>query len=90
MAKTSRKERSETEHFRGRIKKLEAENRQLKKRLRSLDKAAHFYEDLIDAVAEDIIIEEKCPQCKEGKPQVLDLKHVRFMTCTHCDYRKKV
>jgi len=90
LGKTRRKERSESEYLRGQIKALEKENRQLKKRVRALDKTAHFYDDLIEAVAEDIIIEEKCPICKTGKHRVLDLKYVSFMTCTDCDYRKKI
>ena len=90
MGKIRRKERSETEYLRGQIKELEKENRQLKKRLRSLDKRSHMYEDLIEAVAEDIVIEEKCEVCKTGKHSILDLKHVRFEVCSDCDYRKKL
>ena len=90
MGKTRRKERSETEYLRGQVRELEKENRSLKKRLRQLDKRSHLYEDIIEAVAEDIIVEEKCPTCKTGKHSVLDLKHVRFMICSDCDYRKRL
>lgn len=91
MGKTRRKERSEVEYYRGQIKALEKENRQLKKRVRALDKTAHFYEDLVDFIADDIYVpDEKCPICKTGKHQLLDLKYVRYMTCTECDYRKKL
>lgn len=91
MAKTRRKEHSEVEYLRGQIKKLESENRQLKKRVKQLDRKSHFYENLVDENVEDIEFKaEKCPQCKQGILFLLDLKHVRFHTCTECEYRKKV
>lgn len=91
MAKTRRRERSETEYLRGQIKKLESENRQLKKRVKQLDRKAHFYEDLVDEGVEEIDFKaERCPQCKNGTIFLLDLKYVKFQTCTECDYRKKV
>lgn len=90
MGKTRRKESSEVEYFRGRVKKLEAENRQLKRRLKTLDRRAHFYEDLIDDAAEDIKISNRCPVCKKGTVILLDLKYVKFETCDSCDYRKKL
>lgn len=80
----------EDEHYKGQIRKLESENRSLKKKLRSLEKRAHFYEDLIDDEAEKIEITNNCPNCKKGVKIVLDLKHVQIETCTECDYRKKV
>lgn len=91
MGKIRRRERSEAEYLRGQLKKLESENRQLKKRVKQLDRKAHFYEDLVDEGVEEIEFKsERCPQCKEGVLFLLDLKHVKFHTCTECDYRKKV
>lgn len=89
MGKTRRKERSESEYLRGRIKKLESENRQLKKRIRQFDKRSHLYEDIIEAV-EDIIIEDRCLNCKTGKLSVKDFKFVRYEVCDSCEYKKKL
>lgn len=92
MSKTRNKERDEREHFRGQIKKLESENRQLKKRLRALDKQAHLYEDIVDAVAEEIVVtDNKCQKCQIGIIRLLDLKHAKFLVCNNedCQDRKK-
>jgi len=90
MAKTKQRERSETEYLRGQVRKLETENRQLKKRVRALDKRAHFYNDLLEAVAEEIIIDDKCPQCKTGKLNYKDFKYVQYEICQECDYKRKL
>lgn len=90
MSKTRRKNRSEAEHFRGEIKKLESENRQLKKRLKALDKREHFYDDLIEAVAGDIKTTEKCKKCKVGDLAFQDFKHIQFIVCNNCKDRNKV
>lgn len=90
MAKTKRRERSEIEYLRGQVRKLETENRQLKKRVRALDKRAHFYEDLVDVVAEEIAIDDQCEHCKTGKIRALDLKYVKYLVCDKCDYKEKI
>lgn len=90
MSKTRRREGSELEYLRGCVKRLESENRQLKKRLKSLDKRAHFYEDIVDEVAEEIEIVDRCPSCKKGTLLLLDLKYVKFKCCDTCDHRRKV
>ena len=90
MSKTKNREHSETEYLKGQIRKLESENRQLKKRLRKLDKKAHLYEDLIEAVAEEIEAEEKCEKCKQGIYKFVDLKYAKFMVCDKCQERKKI
>lgn len=90
MSKTKQRNHSELDHLRGRVKKLESQNRQLRKRLKSLDKREHLYEDLLDAVAEDIIVDPKCPKCKTGKLEYKDFTHVKFEVCVDCDYKKKL
>lgn len=92
MGKTRRKERSEAEYLRGQVRKLESENRQLKKRVKQLDRKSHFYENLVDEGIEEVEFKaEKCPvkDC-EGFLVLLDLKHVRFDCCTECEYRKRL
>ena len=90
MSKTKQRESSEVEHLRGRVRKLESQNRQLRRRLKSLDKREHLYEDLIEAVSEDIVIDDKCKKCKVGKTRLLDLNHVRFMVCDNPDCLDKI
>lgn len=90
MSKTRRKESSELEYFRGKLKKLESENRSLKKRLKQLDKRAHFYEDIVDEVAEEMEVKNLCPVCKKGTMILLDLKYVKFVSCDTCDHKQKL
>ena len=90
MAKTKQREGSELEYLRGRLKKLESENRQLKRRVKQLDRRAHFYEDLVDEVSDDIIVDEKCPECKTGKTSVKDFKYVQYEVCDSCEYKRKL
>jgi len=91
MSKTIRKEHSETEYFKGQIRKLESENRQLRKRIRALDKKSHLYEDLVDAVAEDIVVnEEICKKCTIGVLSLIKVNHLKFLVCGECKDRKKL
>ena len=91
MSKTKQRERSEVEHLRGKIRELESENRQLRKRLKRLDKQSHLYEDIIDAVAEEIEVpSNNCEKCKNGVLQTVDLKYARFVVCQTCKERKKL
>lgn len=91
MSKTRSKQHNESEHYRGQIRKLESENRQLKRRLKQLEKQSHFYEDLVDAVAEEIkIVEDKCKACGEGVLKFVDLKYAKFMVCDKCKKREKI
>lgn len=91
MSKTRRKNRSETEFLTGQIRKLESENKQLKRRLRQLDKKAHFYDDLVEAVAEDIKPKDsKCEKCKTGVLSLIDVKYAKFLVCSECKDRKKI
>lgn len=91
MSKTKRKERSETEYLRGQIKKLESENRQLRKRIRQLDKRSHLYDDLVEAVAEEIKPKaDKCNKCGEGILNFVKLNHLSFIVCDNCKNRTKL
>jgi predicted RNase H-like nuclease (RuvC/YqgF family) len=89
VSKTRQRNHSELDHLRGRVKKLESQNRQLRRRLKSLDKREHLYEDLLETISEDIVIEPKCPQCK-SKIEYKDFTHVKYEVCVDCDYKKKL
>lgn len=91
MSKTRRKQHNELEHVKGQLRKLESENRQLKKRIRQLDKRSHLYDDLIDAVAEDIIVKESnCKKCHTGVLKLVKLNHLSFLVCGECKDRTKL
>lgn len=89
MSKTQSKNRSELEYVRGQLKAVKRENKQLRKRLNQLEKQAHFYEETIDDVAEDINL-DICPKCQKGVTSVIDLKHIIIEQCQQCDYSQKV
>jgi ribosomal protein L44E len=90
VSKTKNKNRSEIEYLNGQIRKLESENRQLKRRLKALDRRAHFYENIVEDSVEDIQVKDKCPTCKKGTITILDLKYVKFETCDNCEHKKKL
>lgn len=90
MSKTKRREGSEAEFLKGQIRKLESENRHLKKRIRALDKKSHLYDGIFDAVAEEIETDPKCQKCKNGKVKLVDLKYAQFLVCEECQDRRKV
>lgn len=93
MSKTKNKNRSELEYLNGKIRELESQNRQLKRRLSHLGKKEHLYDDLIHAVAEEISPEEKtnnCKKCRVGVLKVVDLKHAKFVVCDSCQDRKRI
>ena len=89
MSKSKNKNRSEVEYIRGQLKEVQSENRQLRKRLKELENKAHFYEETIDEVADEIDI-DICPKCQKAPTTVIDLKHLIIEQCTQCDYQQKV
>lgn len=88
MSKTRRKNRSEAEHLNGQIRKLESENRQLKKRLKALDKKSHFYEELVNEVSDDVELKNVCQACFKGTLSEHDFKHIIITKCDNCKYQK--
>lgn len=89
MSKTKQKTHSKAEHLEGQIKALKSENRQLKRRLRELEKKSHFYEDIVEEAAEEVKIKNACPECGKGTLQEVDLVHVIITKCDTCDYKKR-
>lgn len=90
MAKTKQKTHSKTEHLEGQIKTLKSENRQLRKRLKELERKSHFYEDIIVEEVEDIKSVETCNKCGKGTASVLDLKYVKLLICDLCEHKEKI
>ncbi len=84
MAK--RRDRSEVEYYRGKLREVEAENRRLRKQLRSAEKS---FEYLVEADSfENTEYDAKCPNCGKGELKFTDLKIKTLTTCSICDYRK--
>jgi len=92
MSKTRQKTHSRTEHLEGLLKAEKSKVRQLRKRLKELERRSHFYEDIVEEAAKDVKVKNTCPLCKKGQIKILDLKHVKYETCDskECEYRKKI
>lgn len=89
MAKS--REGRDVEYYLGQIRELKAENRNLKKRLKQLERREHHYEEqeLKEIIEDTIISKQRCPECAKG---VLEEKTVvgRFwVECSLCNYRSK-
>lgn len=94
MSKT--KERSELEYYRGLVKELKSENKNLKKRLSRKEKREHLLEDVELQQAELHMEEEaeeahqanklECPKCS-SELDIVDLGARQLVTCTSCEYR---
>ena len=91
MSKTKNKEHSGLELLKGRIRKLEAVNRRLRKRNKQLERKTHFHDNVIDDVAEEITPKgEMCTECGKGQLTTVDLKYLLIESCDTCEYRKKI
>lgn len=79
------------EHIKGQLKQARSENRKLKREIAFYKKRAHFYEETIDEVAQEVYEEaEACPECKKGTIVEHDFTHIVIKSCTLCDYKKRV
>lgn len=93
MSKTQNKNHSEVEHLRGQVKKLKAENRNLKKRLKEFERWEHVYQDAmleseeIEVIADRI---DKCPKCDIGELNYFNFVHTELLKCNKCDYRERI
>jgi len=90
-----KKERNEGEYYRGRIRELEKENRQLHKQIKYLEKNQHMYEEIIlgdkDAAFEETPEKPQCcPECGKGSIKTINIIGRVFIECDTCHYRKKV
>ncbi len=91
MSKTKNKEHSEVELLRGRVRKLAALNRRLRKRNKQLERKSHFHATVIDDVGKEITIKGKtCRECGKGQITIVDLKYLLIESCDVCEYRKKM
>lgn len=91
MSKTRNKSHSEVKHLRGIVKKLQSQNRQLRKELNYYKKRSHFYEETItEAADESLTRDEQCPHCGKGVITELDLVHIIVRSCNVCDHKERI
>jgi cytochrome c-type biogenesis protein CcmH/NrfG len=89
-----KRDKNSDEFYRGRIRELEKENRQLLKRVRQLEKTEHMFEEALLS-DEEIVIEEvpkkrMCKHCYKGTLKEYTVLDRVFEECDLCEYRKKI
>ena len=88
MSKTKNKTHTETEHLKGEVRKYKSLVRQLRKKIRELERQAHFYEDVVDEVVKDVQVKKVCDSCGKGTLNEIDLIHVILTKCDVCDFKR--
>lgn len=85
MGKSRKSGSSELEILRG-------ENRSLRKKIKQYQRKEHWYENVINVIAEEIPTEVKldCPSCGKGKLKTDDFHFIHMETCDHCDYKRRI
>lgn len=92
---SKQKERSELEYLRSKLKNLEKENRQLRKRIKSLSKKEHIFDDISNGIELENEIPELpigkqnniCSKCNEGYMEQKQLADRLYQECTSCGQR---
>lgn len=92
-----KRDKNEVEHYKGIIRQLKSENRNLKKRLKESSRHnkldEELREDYMELLEEKQFHEEKvvdlvkCPLCRRDT-KLLDLGRKKYVVCNHCSYRK--
>lgn len=86
MAK--KKERNESEYYKGIIRNLKSEVRHLRKRLKELENQQSNYQ-YSETEEIDLDTRVNCPQCGKGKLDVIKIVNRQFEKCSLCSYRTK-
>lgn len=71
--------------MRGEVKKLRAENIRLKRNNKHFERRNHFFENVIEDVAEEITVTEGCESCGKGQLIELDLGRLLIKKCDVCE-----
>ena len=95
MSKLRRKNRSEKEYYLGIIRELTSEVRNLRKRLRQVEKMEYKYEEIVNEALENGEIEIKtkknyCPHCGKGQIKEIDLNHLLIKRCSICGHEERI
>lgn len=93
------KHSKDAEFYLGQIRQLKSENRNLRKRIRQLEKMEHMFEenqgsDPEDEEQQENIKEAKimCPRCNKGYLEIKNVIDIQFEQCSRsgCFYSKRV
>lgn len=92
-----KREKNSEEYYRGIIRSQKSEIRNLKKRIKQLERREHFHEDnALEEEIEEIIAElpksNICPECYKGQLVEYNVVGRHWLECNQCDYdtRKKL
>lgn len=95
MGKTRQKNRNEVEYYKGIVRNQKSEIKQLRKRLKQLEKQEHNYGEIITEIVENSLNQKEteliyCDECKKGILSILDLKYIKYTVCDKCEYKTKI
>lgn len=99
MGKIRNKNHDETRHYKGIIRDLQKQVRQLQKQLKYYSKREHILEDNQEEIKEIIAKKEeqvqtpkriKCSECNQGYYDELSLLNKLYGTCDNCGHRKRL
>ena len=92
MSKTKSKTHSEVEHLRGLVRELKSVNRNLKKRIKELERREYFFDNKDLYKTDNNGNEENdeiCKQCGKGVITTTDLLFFTIESCSICEYKEK-
>lgn len=87
-----RKESKAEEYHLGKIRELQKENRQLRQRIKQLEKYENMLDKPLSSRYSDKTTSMKklfCPICTKGELKTFNALGKYYEECTICDYRKK-
>lgn len=87
-----KKEKDGVEYYKGKFREADKEVRNLRKRLKQLERSKHIYESFIEEPKLEIEEDKprKCPECAKGDLEEFDIVGRIFERCKICEYRKKI
>lgn len=50
-----------------------------------MERKAHFYEDVVDEVVEEVEVKDVCPECARGEMMEYDFVHMILKVCNNSD-----
>lgn len=94
-----KKDKSEVEYYRGKLREAQKEINALRKQVKSLGKKEHMFDDALQDYQElldqqeaiELPKEATCMKCHTGKIQlIISMDKKDIYQCTHCDNRKVI
>lgn len=88
MAKS--KHSKKEEFYAGEARRLESENKSLRRKLKQLEKQAHFYDKSEDEPKESkVTLKQKCSECEQGNIVEMIVLDRLIYKCDNCKWRSK-